>query len=76
MNGQKKFTLAVAYLAKGKKDVVVSSENVKKLWNKNKGLFGGGYLTMYGTRAKDNEYLDSNKPKNYTLTKKWENIFQ
>lgn len=74
MNGQKKFTLLVAYLANGKENQAVLKKDIEKLWKDVKIFVGGDCKNIYGTRAKDDEYLDSFKIGVYTLGKKWKNI--
>jgi len=76
MNGQKKFTLIVAYLAKGKLNVEINKSEVENLWNNKVKVFMEGKCKgVYGTRAKDNKYLDSPKFGSYILLKNWIKIF-
>ncbi len=74
MNGQKKFTFVVAYLAKGKLNKKIKLVEVENTWKKAKKFITTGFHSEYGTRAKDDEYLDSPKQGVYILTSKWKNI--
>ncbi|OGF28195.1 hypothetical protein A2303_00345 [Candidatus Falkowbacteria bacterium RIFOXYB2_FULL_47_14] len=75
MNGQKKFTLVVAYLAEGKINKQVKLTEVEKTWKKAKKFILTEFHSEYGTRAKDEEYLLSPKQGVYTLADSWKNIF-
>ena len=76
LSGPKKFVLVVSYLAKGKKEANITSDEVKNCWNKHKRLLGGKLTTgIYGTRAKEGGWLDAAKNGTYHLTSRWQEIF-
>ncbi|MDD5043453.1 MAG: hypothetical protein PHD51_02155 [Patescibacteria group bacterium] len=76
LTGPKRFVLVVAYLSKSKKKLDVTSEDVKTCWNKHSRLLGGKLTTgIYGTRAKENGWLDATKNGSYHLTARWDEIF-
>lgn len=77
LTGPKNFTLVAAFLSKGQVGKSISAENIADCWNKNFSFLGGKKLTSrtYGTRAKENEWLDSKKYGFYELTSKWQKIF-
>ena len=73
MNGQQKFTLVLAYFAKGKPNTEIKLETVRDAWNGMKGLLGK-FNTGYATRAKDNGWVDSPKAGVYVLLTGWTEI--
>ena len=76
LSGPKRFVLVVAYLAKGNKQSNITSDGVKNCWNKHQKLLGGKLTTgVYGTRAKEDGWLDAAKNGSYHLTDSWETIF-
>jgi len=75
MNGQKRFTLVVAYLARGLNDKRISKNEIEKIWKKVGVFMGEPCKNIYGTRAKDDEYLFSPEHGVYMLGNKWKNIF-
>ena len=77
MNGEKKFVLLVAYLAKGKTDVDIKPKDVETKWNKmtESNLMGSPYNGKYATMAKNNGWVDSRKYGTYHLTDSWREIF-
>lgn len=76
LSGPKRFVLVVAYLAKGNKQSDITSDEVKNCWNKHQKLLGGKLTTgVYGTRAKEDGWLDAAKNGSYHLTDSWETIF-
>lgn len=77
MNGQKKFVLLLAYIAKGKTDVDVEIGTVQSKWGKMtaKELLGYSYNDKYPTAAKTNGWIDSKKYGTYHLRITWIEIF-
>ena len=76
LSGPKRSVLVVAYLAKGNKQSNITSDEVKNCWNKHQKLLGGKLTTgVYGTRAKEDGWLDAAKNGSYHLTDIWEQIF-
>jgi len=73
MNGQQRFALVVAYLAKGKPDTKVTLETIKEAWNKMKKLLGK-FNTGYAVWAKDKGWVDSPELKVYMLMPGWKEI--
>lgn len=77
MSGPKKFTLLLAYLAKGDLQKTISSVEIKKHWNKMtaKGLLGMEFNTFYSTSAKENDWVNAEKNGSYNLRPSWKAIF-
>lgn len=77
MNGQKKFVLLVAYLAKGEVGKQVELKEIQKRWNKMKApnLLGMKFNRFYPTVAKENGWVDAPRHATYVLTESWEEIF-
>jgi hypothetical protein len=73
MNGQQKFTLVIAYLAKGKTNAEVKLAEVRSTWSSMKGILGK-FNTGYATWAKDAGWVDSTKPRVYVLMSGWKGI--
>jgi len=76
MNGAKKFTLIVAFKAKGIVDFDISLQDIEKTWKKMKGLLGGSSQRVYGTRAKENRWLNSERDGFFSLSREWKKIFR
>lgn len=76
MNGPKKFTLIVAYKAKGVVDIDISLKDIEKTWKKMKGLLEVPFQRIYGTRAKENAWLNSERDGLFSLSKEWKKIFR
>lgn len=76
MNGEKKFTLLLAYKSEGKTEVNVTTSEIVALWEtmKAKDLLGG-YNTKYPTAAKTNSWIDSKERGSYFLRSTWKEIF-
>jgi hypothetical protein len=74
-SGPKKFTLMIAYLAKGEVDKNIQVSELKKLWSKmtTKSLLGA-YNQFYPNDAKTRGWIDSKEHGSYNLTNEWENI--
>ncbi|MBI2069979.1 MAG: hypothetical protein HYT79_05195 [Elusimicrobia bacterium] len=75
LKGPEKFTLLLAYLAKGKTgNATVPVKSVEDAWSKMVGLMGGAYNRAYSNRAKDNGWADSPKKGVYVLLPRWSEI--
>lgn len=76
-NGQKFFTLIVAYLVGGKEAVLVDLAQIKKIWKNCSGVIGSPYASIFSTRAKENGWVDAPKEArgSYILSKHWLDIF-
>ena len=75
-SGPKKFTILLAYLAKGELDKNVELREIKKLWNrmKSKVLLGGEFNLFYPNDAKNRGWIDSKQRGIYHLTREWKNV--
>jgi len=75
-NGEKKFTLLLAFITKGKTHVEINLTDSVKAWNKvsAKDLLGK-YNRKYPTTAKANGWINSPKTGYYYLDEKWGEIF-
>jgi hypothetical protein len=77
MGGPKKFTLLLAYLAKGDLKKTIQFVEIKKHWNKMtaKSLLGMEFNTFYPASAKENDWVNSEKNGSYNLRPSWKAIF-
>lgn len=71
LGGPQKFTLLLAYMAKGKAGVSVAFPDIKKLWNRMTGLTGGQFHNVYAARARDEAWVDTPKNGQYALRANW-----
>lgn len=76
LSGPKKFTLLLAYTAKGKAGVDVEVGNLSARWNKlkAKNLMGYAFNVKYPSEAKTYGWVDSKKYGTYCLTDSWKEI--
>lgn len=72
LSGPRKLTLLIACASRGQTSAVVPRAEIEKLWNKMKGLLGGGYNGAYDTRARDNGWISSPKAGSFQLRDGWE----
>lgn len=77
LSGPKKFTLLLAYVAKGKVGVEVELGVLRTAWNKmtSKNLMGYAFNLKYPNEAKTQGWIDSKKAGVYHLRPSWMNIF-
>lgn len=77
LNGQQKFTLLVAFLAGGDINKKVPLEEIEKEWNRmtGKGLLGMKFNRFYTGRAKENDWVNTEKTGLYHLRPSWKAIF-
>ncbi len=77
MSGPKKFTLILAYMAKGDKSIQVPLEGIKNAWDKmtSSSLLGMKFNRFYSGQAKDNDWVESKKSGSYNLRPLWMDIF-
>jgi hypothetical protein len=73
MSGREKFTLVVAFLAKGSVKTEVTLEAIQKLWNSMTSRLEEFNLA-HSTRAKDKGWVDSPKRGSYVLLAQWQEI--
>jgi hypothetical protein len=78
MSGPEKFTLLLAWLAKGDPKTEVQLGSIISLWNKMsaKNLLGGKFNHFYPSQAKTNDWVESKKTANYNLRPGWQEIFK
>jgi hypothetical protein len=74
LSGPKKFALLVAYLSKGNLQKSVPTADLRKNWNRMKGLLGFEFNTFYSTSAKDSDWVNAEK-NSYRLRPSWKEIF-
>lgn len=74
-SGPKKFTLLLAYLAKGEVDKNIELSEIKKHWRKmtSKALLGK-FNMFYPNDAKTRGWIDSKEYGNYNLTSEWKSV--
>ena len=72
-NGQQKFVLLLAYLAKGEIGKEVELKEIQKRWNKMTApnLLGMKFNRFYPTRAKEHGWVDTSRHSAYVLTDSW-----
>ncbi|MBV6474994.1 MAG: hypothetical protein MOGDAGHF_00506 [Rhodocyclaceae bacterium] len=75
MSGPQKFALLVAWIAKGKTDVIVDIQRVQTDWNRMTAPMGGKFNPAYTTRACDKSWTESPKKGSYRLRSTWTGIF-
>ncbi len=73
-SGPQKFTLLLAHIAGGDLSTEVPSSGIEKQWNKMTTLMGGTYNGAYGSRARDNGWVDSPKFGMYKLLPGWKRV--
>lgn len=76
LSGPKKFVLCLAYLVKGDSTDIKTLDEVSAIWSSVHGLMGADFKRMYGTRAKEYDWVDSPKTGSYTLNPNWSDIFK
>ena len=78
LNGQKKFVLLLAYLAKGALKKEVQLKKLEKHWNRMKAsnLLGLKFNTFYSNTAKDDGWVDTPKKGVYVLCKSWKEVLE
>jgi hypothetical protein len=71
-SGPRKFTLMVAYFAKGKTGVNISLSEIIKNWNKMLSrILLGKFNRFYPNQARTSGWIDSTQRGTYCLTKEW-----
>lgn len=77
MNGSKKFTLVLAYLAKGDTSKAVTLSEIEAQWNRmtGRGLLGLNFNRLYTSQARDNDWASTEKSGVYHLRPSWKEIF-
>jgi len=77
MNGARKFTLLVAYIAKGDVKKTVDLAEIKQHWNKvtAKGLLGMSFNPKYTSEAKEHDWVNASAGA-YVLRPNWKGIFE
>jgi len=75
MNGQKRFTLLLAYIAKGEIGKEVLLAEIQSVWNTMSAIMGGKFNYKYPTTAKTFGWVDSKKKAFYCLGASWNEIF-
>ncbi|MAQ77344.1 hypothetical protein CL684_02360 [Candidatus Campbellbacteria bacterium] len=71
-NGQEFTTLIVAYLSEGKEATQISSQEIKKVWERCSGLIGIPFQSIFTTRAKGNGWINPLEKRGfYELGNSW-----
>lgn len=76
LSGPRKFVLIVAYLVKGDESIVKTMNEINTLWDRVRGIMGGELKSMYVTRARESDWIDSPKAGTYQLRPRWREIFE
>lgn len=75
-SGPKRFTLLLAYLAKGKEGSEVAMVDLKKAWKNMSGKsLLGKFNGYYPNKAKDWGWVDTPKHGHYALTNEWRTCY-
>jgi hypothetical protein len=74
LSGPKIFVLLVAYLTKGDLKARVSLAEIEKNWNKLTSLLGTKFNPAHTSRARENDWLNTEKTGSYHLRPKWKEI--
>lgn len=77
MSGARKFTLLIAYIAKGDVKKSVDLAEIKQHWNKvtAKGLLGMSFNPKYTSEAKEHDWVNASAGA-YVLRPNWRGIFE
>jgi len=75
-SGHAAFALLVARLTGGKVGTEVRVEQVRTEWSKMTGLLNSRFAPIYGTRAKDNAWVDSPSRCVFVLLPDWAHVFR
>lgn len=77
-SGKEKFTLLVAFLAKGDETADVALKDIERLWNRMtaKTLLGVKFNRLYTSEAKTKGWVDSPKTGFYRLAAGWYEIYK
>jgi hypothetical protein len=78
MSGPQKFTLVVAHLTKGDSSKRILLEELEQRWNKMtaKGLLGVKFNPAYSARARENDWVATEKSGSYYVRPSWRAIFR
>lgn len=71
LSGDRKFTLLLAHITKGKTSQKVTLAELKGRWNKMKTVLGSQFNGAYANRAKANGWVDTPAQGTYTLCSSW-----
>jgi hypothetical protein len=77
MGGPQKFSLLLAYIAKGDSSKRISLEEIQRHWNKMtaKGLLGMKFNRFYSASARERDWVSTEKSGLYYLRPSWREIF-
>lgn len=75
-SGPKKFTLLLAYFAKGEVDKNIKLREIKEYWEKKMSAKNmlGKFNMFYPNDAKNHGWVDSKEHGKYNLTNEWKNV--
>lgn len=73
LSGPEKFTLLLAYLAKGNENKSIALADIQSAWPTS--LMGGKFNPAYTIRAKDNDWVHTESAGSYRLRPSWKAIF-
>ncbi len=74
LSGPKAFSLLVAYLTKGYTNKRISIPEVEKRWNKLTSLLGMKFNPAHPSRARENDWVNTEKAGLYHLRPGWKKI--
>lgn len=76
LQGDQKFTLLLARLAKGDTSKRVTFDEIRSQWNRMKTVMGGKFNAAYSNRAKEHGWVDVPKRGEYVLSAQWKEALE
>lgn len=76
LQGDQKFTLLLARLAKGDSSKRVSFDEIRTQWNRMKTVMGGRFIAAYSNRAKEHGWVDTPRRGEYILSAQWKEALE
>lgn len=76
MSGPKKLVMLVAYLAKGQETARVPVTDITAAWARMTGVLGMKFNPAHVSRARDNDWIDTEKTGVYLLRPSWKSVLE
>jgi hypothetical protein len=76
MSGPKKLVMLVAYLAKGQETARVPVTDITAAWARMTGILGMKFNPAHVSRARDNDWIDTEKTGVYLLRPSWKRVLE
>lgn len=75
-SGPEAFTMLVARLANGEIDREVRADEIRREWTRMTGILGNSFAAVFGTRAKNQAWVDSPQRGVFVLLPDWTGALQ